>query len=161
MIGGIFYSVGAAINLGGGRVFGTTGLIGAHDLFHLFVVAGSLRIHFAFVAQVVVQQDGEARCKESGVGGVAAVECHDCANDAGQCAVKGEPCVWIICGQPRPAGQFPRPSRSHGLLSEIRKSTEGSAPGGSHTKSVEITGRSRGPFLRRGRTVRSVEAASF
>jgi hypothetical protein len=27
------------------------------------MVAGSL-IHFAFVAQVVVQQDGEARCKK-------------------------------------------------------------------------------------------------
>lgn len=49
--GGVFYSVGAAINLLEWPVL-WPGVFGAHELFHLFVMAGSL-CHFTFMLTVV------------------------------------------------------------------------------------------------------------
>ena len=51
-LGGIFYSVGAAINLAQWPVF-SPGVFGSHELFHLFVIAGSA-CHILFMSRVVV-----------------------------------------------------------------------------------------------------------
>jgi hemolysin III len=51
-LGGIFYSVGAIINLAKWPVF-SPGFFGAHELFHLFVIAGSAS-HVWFMLQVVI-----------------------------------------------------------------------------------------------------------
>src|SRR3954453_20733615 len=50
--GGVFYSVGAVLNLLGWPAL-WPGAFGVHDLFHLFVIAGSLA-HYWFVLKVVV-----------------------------------------------------------------------------------------------------------
>jgi hemolysin III len=52
VIGGLFYSVGALIYLSGRPVL-WPGVFGAHDLFHLFVIAGSLA-HYWFILKVIV-----------------------------------------------------------------------------------------------------------
>jgi hypothetical protein len=51
-LGGAFYSLGAVINLAGWPVL-LPGYIGAHDLFHVFVLAGSA-CHVVFMLQTVV-----------------------------------------------------------------------------------------------------------
>lgn len=51
LLGGLFYSVGALINLAG-RPAPLPGIVGSHELFHLFVLAGSL-VHYDFVLGVV------------------------------------------------------------------------------------------------------------
>jgi hemolysin III len=51
VLGGILYSVGALINVLGWPVI-RPGVLGAHELFHLFVMAGSL-CHFWFMITVV------------------------------------------------------------------------------------------------------------
>jgi hemolysin III len=51
-LGGIFYSVGALINLSGWPVL-RSGVFGAHELFHFFVIAGSA-CHVLFMIRVVV-----------------------------------------------------------------------------------------------------------
>jgi hemolysin III len=51
LVGGILYSVGAVINLAHWPVL-WPGVFGAHELFHLFVMAGSLS-HFLFMYRVV------------------------------------------------------------------------------------------------------------
>jgi hemolysin III len=51
-LGGLFYSAGAVINLLHWPVL-VPGAFGAHDLFHLFVMAGSL-CHYYFMLAVVV-----------------------------------------------------------------------------------------------------------
>jgi hemolysin III len=53
-IGGLLYSTGAALNLHGAPLL-VTDHIGAHELFHLFVVAGSA-CHFVFMLRVVAQR---------------------------------------------------------------------------------------------------------
>ena len=52
LLGGIFYSVGAVLNLAGWPVL-RRGVVGPHEIFHLFVIAGSLS-HFWFMVRVVV-----------------------------------------------------------------------------------------------------------
>jgi hemolysin III len=52
VLGGIFYSVGAVLNLLNWPVLWPR-VFGAHELFHLFVMAGSLA-HFWFILKVVV-----------------------------------------------------------------------------------------------------------
>ena len=52
VVGGLFYSVGAVLNLLRWPVL-WPGLFGAHELFHLFVLAGSLA-HYRFILRVVV-----------------------------------------------------------------------------------------------------------
>jgi hemolysin III len=52
VIGGLFYSVGAILNLIHWPAL-WPGTFGTHDLFHLFVIAGSLT-HFWFILRVVV-----------------------------------------------------------------------------------------------------------
>ena len=52
ILGGLSYSVGALINLLGRPVI-WAGVFGSHDLFHLFVIAGSL-CHFWFILKVVI-----------------------------------------------------------------------------------------------------------
>ena len=62
VVGGLFYSVGAVLNLLRWPVL-WPGHFGAHELFHLFVLAGSLA-HFRLMLQVVVpfgRAPGEAR----------------------------------------------------------------------------------------------------
>lgn len=51
-LGGLAYSIGAVINLVGWPVL-APGVFGAHELFHLFVMAGSL-FHYYFMLAVVV-----------------------------------------------------------------------------------------------------------
>ena len=51
-LGGVFYSVGAVINLAGWPVV-APGLFGAHELFHFFVIAGST-CHVAFMFRIVL-----------------------------------------------------------------------------------------------------------
>jgi len=51
-LGGVFYSVGALINLAGWPVV-APGVFGSHEVFHLFVIAGSA-CHVAFMFRVVV-----------------------------------------------------------------------------------------------------------
>ncbi|HEV3163682.1 MAG TPA: hemolysin III family protein [Isosphaeraceae bacterium] len=55
--GGLLYSVGAAINLLEWPVL-WPGVFGSHELFHVFVMAGSLA-HFAFMLNVVAPQRSE------------------------------------------------------------------------------------------------------
>jgi len=57
LLGGIFYTVGAIINLAGWPVF-RPGVFGAHELFHLFVMAGSLS-HFRFMYEVIALPAGD------------------------------------------------------------------------------------------------------
>ena len=52
IIGGLSYSVGAVFNLMHWPVI-YAGVFGAHELFHLFVLAGSLA-HYLFILKVVV-----------------------------------------------------------------------------------------------------------
>ncbi len=59
LVGGFLYSVGAALNLIGHPVV-WEGFIAAHELFHLFVMAGSLS-HFLFVLRVVATSAAEPR----------------------------------------------------------------------------------------------------
>jgi hemolysin III len=58
VIGGLFYSVGALFYLIG-RPQLWPGVFGSHDLFHVFVVAGSLA-HFWFILSVVVPYRGKS-----------------------------------------------------------------------------------------------------
>ena len=51
-VGGVLYSVGAVINLAGWPVL-MPGLLGAHDLFHFFVIAGSA-CHVLFMVRTVI-----------------------------------------------------------------------------------------------------------
>jgi hemolysin III len=51
ILGGLFYSVGAVLNLLGWPAL-WPGVFGVHDLFHLFVIAGSLA-HYWFILRVV------------------------------------------------------------------------------------------------------------
>ena len=55
VLGGVLYSVGAVLNLLG-RPALWTGVFGTHDLFHLFVIAGSA-LHYWFILKVVVPFD--------------------------------------------------------------------------------------------------------
>jgi hemolysin III len=52
VLGGLSYSVGAVLNLLHWPSLGP-GVFGTHDLFHLFVLAGSLA-HYLFILKVVV-----------------------------------------------------------------------------------------------------------
>lgn len=52
LLGGILYSIGALINLADRPIF-LPGVFGAHELFHVFVMAGSLS-HFYFMLRFVV-----------------------------------------------------------------------------------------------------------
>lgn len=52
IVGGFFYSLGAVLNLLGWPVL-WPGSFGVHDLFHLFVIAGSLA-HYWFALKVIV-----------------------------------------------------------------------------------------------------------
>ncbi len=56
ILGGLFYSVGAVLNLLHWPVF-YPGFFEAHELFHLFVLAGSLA-HYLFILNVVVPYRG-------------------------------------------------------------------------------------------------------
>ena len=51
LLGGIFYSVGAVLNLSKWPVI-VPGVVGPHEVFHLFVMAGSLA-HFLFIFSTV------------------------------------------------------------------------------------------------------------
>jgi hemolysin III len=57
--GGLAYSLGAIINLLGWPVL-WPGIIGPHELFHIFVLAGSLT-HYLFILNVVVPFAGSTR----------------------------------------------------------------------------------------------------
>jgi len=57
IIGGALYSVGAVLHVIGWPVI-WPGVIGPHEVFHVFVVAGSLA-HYAFMLRVVAPWDGE------------------------------------------------------------------------------------------------------
>ena len=52
VVGGLSYSLGAVLNLLHWPVL-LPGIFGAHELFHLFVLAGSLA-HYRFILKVVV-----------------------------------------------------------------------------------------------------------
>ena len=52
LMGGFLYSIGAAINLAG-QPAPWPGVFGAHEVFHLFVLAGSLS-HYRFMIEVVL-----------------------------------------------------------------------------------------------------------
>lgn len=52
MLGGVLYSVGALINLAHWPTF-IPGVVGSHEIFHLFVMAGSMA-HFWFMLRCVV-----------------------------------------------------------------------------------------------------------
>jgi len=52
ILGGVWYSVGAVLNAVHWPVF-APGIFGSHELFHVFVMAGSLT-HFLFMMQVLV-----------------------------------------------------------------------------------------------------------
>jgi hemolysin III len=58
LLGGILYSIGAIINLMEWPVF-HPGFFGAHELFHLFVMGGSLA-HFRFMFAVVAPAEADA-----------------------------------------------------------------------------------------------------
>ncbi|MDR3637270.1 MAG: hemolysin III family protein [Isosphaeraceae bacterium] len=60
ILGGLFYSVGAVLNLLRWPAL-WPGVFGVHDLFHLFVMAGSLA-HYGFILKVVVPF-GRGRCE--------------------------------------------------------------------------------------------------
>jgi len=64
LLGGVFYTVGAVINLVHWPVI-RPGLFGEHELFHVFVIAGSLA-HFLFMYHVVAPAVGRARA--AGIG---------------------------------------------------------------------------------------------
>ena len=70
-VGGLFYSVGAVLNLVSWPAL-WPGDFGVHDLFHLFVIAGSLA-HYWFILKVVVpfgrEHDGVFREPRSGISG--------------------------------------------------------------------------------------------
>lgn len=51
LLGGVVYSVGAVVNLAGWPVL-ISGLFEAHELFHLFVLAGAA-LHYRFILRVV------------------------------------------------------------------------------------------------------------
>ncbi|SIO58277.1 hemolysin III [Singulisphaera sp. GP187] len=51
LVGGAFYSVGAIINVVGWPIL-WPGVIGPHEIFHVFVVAGSV-VHFQFMLRVI------------------------------------------------------------------------------------------------------------
>ena len=57
LVGGLFYSAGAVMNLLG-RPALWPGVFGTHALFHLFVIAGSLA-HYFFILRVVIPYRGE------------------------------------------------------------------------------------------------------
>lgn len=57
-LGGVFYTVGAALNLLKWPVI-WPGVFGAHELFHLFVIAGSLS-HYWFMLRIVAPLTPEA-----------------------------------------------------------------------------------------------------
>jgi hemolysin III len=64
VVGGLFYSLGAVLNLLRWPVL-WPGIFGVHDLFHLFVIAGSLA-HYWFILKVVVPfrpGQGEVCCE--------------------------------------------------------------------------------------------------
>ena len=52
VLGGVLYSIGALINLADAPIL-IPGVFGAHELFHVFVMAGTLA-HFCFMLQFVV-----------------------------------------------------------------------------------------------------------
>jgi hemolysin III len=52
LLGGLFYSIGAILNWAKWPVL-LTGLIGPHEVFHVFVMAGSVT-HFVFMAKVLL-----------------------------------------------------------------------------------------------------------
>jgi hemolysin III len=77
LLGGLLYSVGALLNLLAWPVL-WPGFFGAHEVFHLFVMAGSLS-HFWFVLKVVVPCAGAGRhageeASETSESGTAAPE---------------------------------------------------------------------------------------
>ncbi len=77
LLGGVLYSVGAFLNLVAWPVL-WPGVFGPHEVFHLFVMAGSLS-HFWFVLKVVVPFAGAARCEreeasETAASGITAPE---------------------------------------------------------------------------------------
>jgi hemolysin III len=55
VVGGLFYTVGAVLNVIGWPVL-RPGVFGSHEVFHLFVLAGSAA-HFWFILKVVVPLD--------------------------------------------------------------------------------------------------------
>ncbi len=55
ILGGLFYSVGAVINLFHWPIL-RPGTFGAHELFHIFVMAGS-SVHFWFILKVVAPME--------------------------------------------------------------------------------------------------------
>ena len=59
IVGGLFYRVGAVLNLLHWPVL-WPGIFGPHELFHLFVLAGSLA-HYGFILEVVVSFAQEPR----------------------------------------------------------------------------------------------------
>jgi hemolysin III len=63
-LGGVFYSVGAIINLAGWPAL-HPGLFGAHELFHLFVLAGSA-CHVGFMLKVVIPTEPAADVPAAG-----------------------------------------------------------------------------------------------
>lgn len=66
LLGGLFYSLGAVLNVIRWPTL-WPGIFGVHDLFHLFVMAGSLA-HFWFILKVIVPfgwGHDEAFCKPS------------------------------------------------------------------------------------------------
>ncbi len=64
MLGGVLYSVGAIINLAGWPVL-WRGVFGAHELFHVFVMAGSVA-HYLFMLNVVIPACRVAARKAAG-----------------------------------------------------------------------------------------------
>lgn len=62
IVGGVFYSVGAILNVLGWPPL-WPGTFGVHDLFHLFVLAGSLS-HYWLILQVVVPDESTANVDE-------------------------------------------------------------------------------------------------
>jgi hemolysin III len=55
VLGGVFYSIGAVINLAKWPILWPS-VVGPHELFHLFVMAGTLT-HFAFMVRWIVPFD--------------------------------------------------------------------------------------------------------
>lgn len=77
--GGLFYSVGAVLNLLRWPAL-WPGVFGVHDLFHLFVIAGSLS-HYWFILKVVVPFGRQTDISDSGGSKGAAMAL------AGECCV--------------------------------------------------------------------------
>ena len=61
VLGGVLYSIGALINLANGPIL-VPGVFGAHELFHVFVMAGSLA-HFSFMLQYVAPYKRQRRAR--------------------------------------------------------------------------------------------------